>query len=99
MIGGYFPCYNAHVFRLVLMLSSFAVAGAYEMRFDVYGRFELEVLRENNAWIAYRTGIGMRSRDSRVIIPASLALEEIAGYLDDLLHELCVPGRAIRAVP
>jgi hypothetical protein len=79
-------------------LSSFAVAKAYEMKFDVYGRFELEVLRENNGWIAYRTSIGMRSRDSSVIIPASLAPEEIAGYLDDVLHELCVPGRAIRVL-
>jgi hypothetical protein len=23
------------------------------MKFDVYGRFQLEVLRENNAWIVY----------------------------------------------
>ena len=39
------------------------------MKFDVYGRFELEVLRENHSWIAYRTGLGTRSRDLSIIIP------------------------------
>ena len=68
------------------------------MRLDVYGRFQLEVLRENNAWIAYRVGVGTRSRDNGVVIPDSLAPEEIAGYLDDLFHELCGPGQTIRVL-
>ena len=68
------------------------------MKFDVYGRFQLEVLRENNSWIAYRIGLGTRSRDSSIIIPDSFAPEEIGGYLDDLFHELCGPGQTIRVV-
>jgi hypothetical protein len=68
------------------------------MKFDVYGRFHLEVLRENNFWVAYRIGLGTRSRDIDVIIPDSLTPEEIAGYLDDLFHELCGPGQSIRVV-
>jgi hypothetical protein len=69
------------------------------MRFDVYGRFQLEVLRENNSWIAYRPGLGTRSRDTSIIIPDTLAPEEIVGYLDDLFHELCGPGQTIRMAP
>jgi hypothetical protein len=68
------------------------------MKFDVYGRFQVEILRESDSWIAYRTGLGMRSRDCSIAIPDSLAPEEIAGYLDDLFHELCGPGRTIRVM-
>ncbi|MGZ5123421.1 MAG: DUF7661 family protein [Burkholderiales bacterium] len=68
------------------------------MKFDVYGRFQLEVLWENDSWIAYRTGLGTRARDSSIIIPESLAPEELASYLDDLFHELSGPGQTIRAL-
>jgi hypothetical protein len=68
------------------------------MKFDVYGRFQVEVVRENNSWIVYRPGLGTRARDSSIIIPDSLTSEEIAGYLDDLFHELCGPGQTIRVV-
>ena len=82
---------------------SLSKAGAHgravgQMKFDIYGRFQLEVLRENNLWVAYRVGLGTRARDSDVIIPPSLAAEEMAIYLDDLFHELCEPGRTIRLV-
>ncbi|HTM10385.1 MAG TPA: hypothetical protein VL754_18515 [Verrucomicrobiae bacterium] len=66
------------------------------MKFDIYGRFELEVLRENDRWIIYRVGFGVRSRDDGVIIPPSLQPEEIAIYLDDLFHELAGRGQAVR---
>jgi hypothetical protein len=66
------------------------------MKFDIYGRFQLEVLREGDAWIAYRTGVGTRLRDATLVIPEALSSEEIARYLDDLFHELCGPGQSIR---
>jgi hypothetical protein len=75
-----------------------AIAGASQMKLDVYGRFQLEVLRENNSWVAYRVGPGTRSRDTDVVIPNSLAPEEIAGYLDDLFHELSGFGQTIRVL-
>jgi len=68
------------------------------MKFDIYGRFELEVLRENERWIAYRVGLGIRSRDDGVIIPPSLQAEEIAIYLDDLFHELAGRGQTVRVL-
>lgn len=72
--------------------------GKSQMKLDVYGRFQLEVLRESDSWVAYRVGLGTRIRDVNVVIPSSLAPDEIAGYVDDLFHELCGPGQAVRVV-
>ena len=68
------------------------------MKFDIYGRFELEVLRENDVWVVYRVGLGVRSRDDGLIIPPSLQPEEIAIYLDDLFHELAGRGQSVRVL-
>jgi len=65
------------------------------MRLDVYGRFQLEVLRENGTWIAYRLGLGTRERDNDVVIPPSLEATELAEYIDDLFHELARPGQRV----
>ena len=66
------------------------------MKFDVYGRFTLEVLRENDAWVAYNLGLGARTREDEIVIPSSLGAEEIAEYLDDLFHELASIGQTVR---
>ena len=66
------------------------------MHFDIYGRFSVEVIREDGAWIVYRLGDGKRRREHELVIPSSLAADEIATYLDDLLHEGAHPGGAIR---
>jgi hypothetical protein len=68
------------------------------MRFDIYGRFELEVVRENGRWAVYRVGLGARSLDDGIIVPASLQPEEIAIYLDDLFHELAGRGQTVRVL-
>ena len=65
------------------------------MKFDVYGRFQLEVLREEEAWAAYRLALGTRERDTNVVIPASLKPEELAEFIDDLFHELARPGHSV----
>ncbi len=65
------------------------------MKFDIYGRFQLEVLRENEAWTAYRLAPGTRERDADVVIPSSLEADELAAYLDDLFHELARPGQTV----
>ena len=69
------------------------------MKFDVYGRFRLEVLRENDAWAAYRVGTGTRARDNSIVIPGELAAHEIAGYLDDVFHESSGPDQSVRLLP
>lgn len=65
------------------------------MKFSIYGRFQLEVRRENDAWVAYRWEPGRRPQMNDVVIPATLAADEIATYLDDIFHELSGPGRRI----
>ena len=68
------------------------------MKLDVYGRFHLEVRREDNSWVAYRLGLGKRMRDNNVIIPATLTADEIPIYVDDLFHELAGPGQVVRVI-
>ena len=66
------------------------------MRFDIYGRFELEVVREQGRWVAYRRAGGMRCPDHDVVLAPELADDDIAGFLDDLFHELAGPGQSVR---
>ena len=65
------------------------------MRFDVYGRFQVEVLWENGQWVVYKLGAGTRAR-SGFMIPSSVAASEVGTYLDDLLHELSGPNQRVR---
>jgi hypothetical protein len=65
------------------------------MKFGIYGRFQLEVRRKNDAWVAYRLDPGKRARMNDLVIPATLTADEIATYLDDMFHELSGPGRRI----
>lgn len=62
-------------------------------RFDVYHRFQLDVGREQNAWRVYRVGNeGKRRLDPSIVIPPSLAADQLLGFLDDLLHEYATPS-------
>ena len=66
------------------------------MKFDVYGRFQLEVLREGGQWVVYRLAPGKRVRATDLIIPSEVEPNEIATFLDDLLHEGAVPGKHVQ---
>ena len=57
------------------------------MRFNVHNRFEIEVLRVGDRWVAYRLGTGTRRPDHDIDIPADTAAEDIATVLDDVFHE------------
>ncbi|GAA5234486.1 hypothetical protein FOZ76_19855 [Verticiella sediminum] len=69
------------------------------MLFDIYGRFQLEVLREQGNWVVYRRAPGTRARCAQVVIPSEVDGLEIATYLDDIFHELAGPGGEVRPVP
>lgn len=57
------------------------------MRYDVYGR-ELIVERRLGEWVVFHTASeGKRRRADGVVIPPTVAEEEIGDYLADLLHE------------
>jgi hypothetical protein len=68
------------------------------MIFDIYGRFQLDVQRENDAWVIYRPEPGKRVRVSDIVIPSMLEAEEIATYLDDIYHELAGFGQRVEPV-
>jgi hypothetical protein len=65
------------------------------MRFNIYGRFQLDVRRENDSWEVYRFEPGKRAKVNDVVIPATLEAEEIATYLDDIFHELSGPDQRV----
>jgi hypothetical protein len=68
------------------------------VKFDIYGRFQVEVVREAGAWAVYQLDLGKRSREDSFVIPPSLATDEIAAFLDDMYHELARPGQRVRAL-
>jgi hypothetical protein len=66
------------------------------MRFDVYGRFQIEVLREGSSWTVYRRSDGKRVRAADLVIPSEIPAAELEVFLDDMFHELSRPGDEIR---
>jgi len=66
------------------------------MKFDVYGRFVLEVVRERDGWIVRRVENGRRWVLTVMIIPPDLPECRIGRYLEDLTHEYATPDRVIR---
>lgn len=65
------------------------------MKFDIYGRFRIEVLREADQWAAYRMAFGKRIRINLAIPQEILTPAEMARYLDDLYHEVARPGQSV----
>lgn len=69
------------------------------MRFDIYGRFQVEIRRENDAWLAYRSDAGIRMPLRDLVFPADLKADELTTYLDDVFHEFGKPGRHVVLMP
>jgi hypothetical protein len=65
------------------------------MRFNVFGRFQLDVEREGEAWVAYRVAGAVRRADHDIRIPAHLDGGEIKEFLADVFHELAEPGESV----
>ena len=68
------------------------------MRFEIYGREELDIIRDGDQWKVYAVGNGKRTLRSDVVIPMEVTDNEIATYLDDLFHEAARPGQTIRRI-
>lgn len=66
------------------------------MRFDIYGRFTIAVVREDDRWRAYHVGEGKRRPAPDVIIPEDANEAEILGHLEVIFHEFARPARMIR---
>lgn len=57
------------------------------MKFDIYGRFRVDVQRKDGAWLVYRSDQGKRRVMDDVVVPSDLTVDELATYLDDIFHE------------
>jgi hypothetical protein len=68
------------------------------MRFDIYGKFQIDVTREAETWVAYRLEPGKRIALRDFSIPEFLDEAELATYLDDIYHELGGPGDRVKRV-
>jgi hypothetical protein len=66
-----------------------------KMRFNIYGRFQVDVRRENGAWVAYRAESGKRAKLNDVVIPQDLDGDDIATWLDDVFHEFAGIGQNV----
>ena len=66
------------------------------MRFNVYGRFKVDVVREGNQWAVYRLELGKRIKVTEFAIPSSLSDAELGTFLDDIYHELATPGQTVQ---
>ena len=69
------------------------------MKFDIYGKFQVDVLREADTWVAYRLEPGKRIMLRDFSIPDFLDEGELATYLDDIYHEMGEPGERVTRVP
>jgi hypothetical protein len=65
------------------------------MKFNIYGRFQVDVQRENDTWEVYRLELGKRARMNDIVIPSTLESDEVATYLDDIFHEFAGHGQRI----
>ena len=69
------------------------------MKFNIYGRFQVDVRRENDFWVAYRSELGKRTQLNELVIPPDLIAQELATYLDDIFHEFAKHGQKIEVMP
>jgi hypothetical protein len=63
------------------------------LRFDVFGRYEIDVERRGDRWLVYLRGEGKRREHPTLVIPSEIPEDGLAGYLEDVLHEEGTPGR------
>jgi len=68
------------------------------MKFNIYGRFHVDVRRENDGWIVYRSALGKRIQLNDVVVPSDLLEHELATYLDDIFHEFASAGQNVQVI-
>lgn len=69
------------------------------MKFNIYGRFHVDVRREGDAWAVYRAELGKRTLCEDVVIPPDVTADELAIWLDDIFHEYAGHGEVVEAIP
>lgn len=58
------------------------------MKFDIFGKKQLEVIRRDGRWVTYYSNeSGLRRIADDIAIPAELASSELEEYIADIFHE------------
>ena len=65
------------------------------MKFNIYDRFVLEIIRKEKRWIAFRIGEGVKMPESNLIVPQDLEESDLIIFVEDIFHELAQPGKSI----
>ena len=68
------------------------------MVFDIYGRFELEVVLKNNRWVAFRRSNGLLAPYRDLVFPVGIRESELLNFVDDFFHEYAREGQYVRVV-
>ncbi len=68
------------------------------MKFDVYGRFFVDVTRESGGWVVYRVDQGRRQRMEDLVLADDVRPGDVLHALEDLLHEYAASGRKIKLI-
>jgi hypothetical protein len=63
------------------------------MKFNIYGRSQLEIRRENDSWEVVRRDSAARALDDGLFMSSALETEDDATYLDELCLELECAGQ------
>lgn len=66
------------------------------MKFDIYNRFIIEIIRKDGRWLAFRLGEGSKIPEANLIVPQDLGESELITFLDDIFHECALPGKLIK---
>jgi hypothetical protein len=69
------------------------------MKFNIYGRFQVDVRREKDSWVVYRSELGKRTLLNDVVVPPNIAAHDLATYLDDIFHEFAKLGENVEVMP
>ncbi len=68
------------------------------MKFDIYGKFQLQIEREDGKWRAYKIGNGLRIPVHNLIIPSEVSPKDLPAFLDDVFHEAAKPETKVREI-
>lgn len=65
------------------------------MKFNIYDRFVIEIIRKEKRWVAFRIGDGYKVPEANLILPHDLDEEELITFIEDIFHEFARPGKSI----
>ena len=66
------------------------------MKFNIFDRFVLDIIRQDGRWTAFRIGQGTRVPVDDLVIPADMDVSGLITFLEDMFHELARPEKEIR---